>query len=82
MTFHQLRGRRPHQHGPKPADHPSIGEKCAACGVPFAEGDYTALIPLGPGTDAEARKAAAEGRVFSPISTEVHWACATGEEPD
>lgn len=81
MTFHRLRGLGPHQYGPKQAGHPSVGEKCAACGVPFAEGDYTALIPLGPGIDAEERKAAAGGRVYKPISTEVHWACATGEEP-
>ena len=66
--------------GPKEADDPSIGQKCPACGEPFKEGDYTTLVPLGPGTDPEARKRAREGRAYNAVAVEVHWPCATGDE--
>lgn len=42
--------------GPKPKDHPSIGKPCPVCHRVFKEGDYTTLIPVGPGDDPEARK--------------------------
>jgi hypothetical protein len=62
------------------ATHPMIGEACPACGQPFKEGDATTLIVLGPGSDEEQRKNAAEGRAYNAVAAPVHWACATGEE--
>lgn len=64
--------------GPKAADHPSIGMPCPACGVSFAAGDFTALVPLGPGADDEARESAQRGLPFNAVAVEVHFACATG----
>lgn len=62
--------------GPKPADHPSVGVECPACQVPFAAGDYTVLVPLGPGADPEARQRAAAGRPYDAVAVEIHWECA------
>lgn len=61
--------------GPKSADHPSIGRPCPACGVPFAVGDYTTLVPLGPGNDREARRRRDAGRTYNSVAAEVHWDC-------
>lgn len=65
--------------GPKTADHPSIGRECPGCHIPFAQGDFTTLIPLGPGGDEEAQKRAREGRPYNAVALEVHWSCVTGE---
>jgi len=64
--------------GPKSPDHPSVGEPCAACGTPFAVGDYTTLVPLGPGPDEEARENARQGAYYNAIAVEIHWECADG----
>jgi len=61
--------------GPKPADHPSVGEKCKVCGREFREGDYTTLVPLGPGDDEE-RSKAEQGKPYNAVAIEVHWECA------
>jgi hypothetical protein len=82
MTLYQAKGKKPRQFGPKSAGHPSIGEKCPACGTPFKEGDYTTLIPLGPGDDQEAQRLSREGRIYDAVAAEVHWICATGEDPE
>lgn len=66
--------------GPKQASHPSIDLDCPACDEPFKEGDYTTLVPVGPGSDPENRKLARLGRAYTAIACEVHWACATGKE--
>ena len=66
--------------GPKDQDDPSIGEKCPACRVAFAEGDFTTLVALGPGSDPESRQRARQGRAYNAIALQVHYACATGEE--
>lgn len=65
--------------GPKTAEHPSIGRECPACHVEFAVGDYTTLIPLGPGGDEEAQQRAREGRPYNAVALELHWTCVTGE---
>lgn len=66
--------------GPMIPTHPDIGEKCAACKVPFKAGDYTTLVVLGPGPDAESRGRARAGRSYNAVAALVHWACATGQE--
>ncbi len=65
--------------GPKPADHPSVGNPCPACHKPFEAGDYTTLIALGPGSDPDAQQRAREGRPYTAVAVEVHFTCATGE---
>ena len=68
--------------GPKKPNHPTVGEACPACRKPFAAGDFTTIIALGPGYDREARRKAREGLAYNALGIEVHWACATGgEEP-
>jgi len=64
--------------GPKKGDHPSVGELCPACHVALKEGDFTTLIPLGPGDDPEVQQRASEGRVYNTIAVEVHYNCAGG----
>ncbi len=64
--------------GPKKADHPSVGERCPACNVPFKAGDFTTLVTLGPGADPEVQEKAAAGRPYSAVAAEVHYSCATG----
>lgn len=66
--------------GPKAVDHPSCYQKCAACNDSFMPGDYTTLIPLGPGDSDEARLACRQSRPYNAVALEVHWACATGWE--
>ena len=65
--------------GPKSADHPSVGRICPACHHKFKPGDYTTLITLGPGADAEEQVKAREGLPYTAVAAEVHWVCATGE---
>jgi hypothetical protein len=65
--------------GPKGADHPSVGKPCPACHEDFAAGDFTTLVMLGPGGDAEAQERARLGRAYNAVAVEVHWPCATGE---
>lgn len=64
--------------GPRPADAPE--GLCAACHEPFKEGDYTTLIPLGPGAHEEERQLCAAGRTYTAVCAHVHYACAYGEE--
>jgi hypothetical protein len=61
--------------GPKPADHPSVGQDCPACHKPFVEGDYTTLVALGPGDDPEAQQRAAAGYAYTAVAVEIHYAC-------
>lgn len=67
--------------GPKRADHPGVGQPCPACKAPFAAGDYTTLVTLGPGDDDEARGRAVAGRAYNAVALEVHFACVVGREP-
>lgn len=66
--------------GPMKPDHPAVGDECAACNKPFAAGDYTTLVALGPGDNEEARERAADGRPYNAVAAHVHYACATGDE--
>jgi hypothetical protein len=66
--------------GPMPSNSPYLGQPCQACGVDFLIGDFTTLVPLGPGGDAEARERARDGRPYNAVALQVHWACATGED--
>ncbi len=64
--------------GPKTANHPSIGQNCPACGVPFKEGDYTTIVPLGPGNNEDEQAKARQSLPYNAVSLEVHWTCCTG----
>lgn len=64
--------------GPKKADHPSIGDLCPGCKKPFKEGDYTTLIGIGPGADAEEQAKASAGKAYTSVAIEAHWICVTG----
>jgi len=64
--------------GPKKADHPSVRESCPACKQPFAKGDYTALMPLGPSDNKEEQDKCRDGLAYNAVAVEVHYACATG----
>lgn len=61
------------------AGHPllSDGWFCVLCHRPFAVGDETALVPLGPDPEAPAEVAkAAAGQPHRAVGLPVHWACA------
>ena len=64
--------------GPKSAEHTSVGRACPACQDPFTIGDYTTLVPIGPGRDPEEQALARAGLSYNAIALEVHWVCATG----
>lgn len=82
-AFIRTRGFNVRAFGPKAPDHPSIGDLCPACSLPFDVGQYTALIALGPGNSAEERWKCREGRPYNAVALEVHYVCATGKvEPD
>lgn len=63
--------------GPMSKDHPAVkdGEKCPGCRKAIVEGDYVTLVPVGPGDDPEARKAAAAGRPYNAVAVIAHWDC-------
>ena len=77
-----LYNREHRKFGPKKSDHPSIGECCLACKMPFKEGDYTTLVSLGPGDDKESMERAREGRAYNAVAVEVHYSCNTGVTND
>lgn len=69
--------------GPRPKQ--ALGEliqSCAACDENFVEGDYTALIALGPGNDEEERKKRDEGKPYNAVGAQVHWDCAKRDDND
>lgn len=53
--------------GPKPPDSPSVGMPCPGCHQPFAAGDMTVLVVIGPGDDEEERAKARAGRPYNAI---------------
>lgn len=60
--------------GPKEPDHPSVGIPCAICDKPFAAGDYTTAVSVGPaGKEAQARMK--EGRPYNAVCVEAHADC-------
>lgn len=65
--------------GPVQEGQAGVGDDCPACGWSIKVGDYTALVPLGPGDDPEEQAKAREGRYFNASAVQVHWSCATGE---
>jgi hypothetical protein len=60
--------------GPRPAD--ARPGQCLACHKDFKMGDYTTLVPLGPGDDEEARQRARESLGYVAVAVEVHVNCA------
>jgi len=71
-----------HKMGPLEPSHWLVlrAVDCPCCELPFMDGDYVTLVPLGPGDDPDERKLARERRAFDAVGITVHWACATGEE--
>ena len=74
-----------HQIGDPIADIPTrrFGPKkeggdgiCLACRNQFAVGDYSVLVPIGPGDDPEAQEKAVNGRWFNAVAIEIHDTCA------
>lgn len=68
---------------PLKADHPLVtGDKtCPGCQKPFAAGDVTCLVTIGPGDDPEERKKAKEGRAYNAVALPAHYGCVIGEDP-
>lgn len=65
--------------GPRQADDDEWEDPCPACGLRFRAGDYTTLVVLGPGPDAESQQKCRDRRYYNARAIEVHRACATGE---
>lgn len=65
--------------GPKIAGHPTIGGVCLLCQKAYVIGDYTTILPLGPGEEQESRILCRNGQPYEGLGVEVHWTCATGE---
>jgi hypothetical protein len=65
--------------GPKEPNHPTRGGTCLLCQEPFRTGNYTTILPLGPGYDDDAQAACRAGKPYHGIGTEVHWGCGTGK---
>lgn len=83
MRIHEEKLPHGRMFGPKPAEAPTtVGKSCVACGVSFAPGDFTTLVPIGPGEDPEARERCRHGRPYNAVAVEVHWLCATGRAED
>lgn len=64
----------------KALEEGKLPRRCTACGENIIEGEYSGLIPLGPGGDAEEREKANGTKNYNAICVEIHWACATGRE--
>ena len=62
---------------PLKADHPLVTDaaKCPGCQQPFAAGDVTTLVVIGPGDDGEARRKAREGGFYDAVALPAHAAC-------
>lgn len=61
------------QFGPRPAEPTNI---CLACRAHFKAGDFSVLVPLGPGPDEEGQAKAAAGRWYNAVAVEIHTSCA------
>lgn len=68
--------------GPKTADHPTRDWPCPACLEPMREGQYTVLVPLGPGKNPEARLLTRLGKWFNAAALEAHFSCISGVEDE
>ena len=77
-VWRRLHTRRLEKLGPKQSEHPSVGELCPACKVPFKKGDFTTLVPIGPGDSEEDKRRMKEGRAYIEAAVEVHWGCSEG----
>ena len=68
--------------GPKPKNSPAIvsGHRCPACEVLFKEGDYTTLVPIGPGPDESEQRKCRDNEGYNATGMEAHWICTVGKE--
>lgn len=67
--------------GPLVEGNAEIGKPCPACQKPFAIGQYTTLVALGPSDDPEQQALARDGRPYIAVAIQAHYACVTGIEP-
>ena len=67
--------------GPKKADHPSVGEPCPVCAVPFVAGDLTSPVNNAP-ADAKQRAKMIMGLAYTASCQEAHAHCARIKEKD
>lgn len=51
---------------------------CVACRSYFEEGEYSVLIPLGPGDDTEAQEKAKAGQWYNAVAVAIHDTCSGG----
>lgn len=66
------------KYGPKKEDSPTLGRCCPICNHYLLIGDYTTLIPLGPGEDPQERRKCRLGQFYNAIAIEAHYDCVTG----
>lgn len=66
--------------GPAEVSPWEIGTPCVACKELLADGDFVAILPLGPGRNPAARLNARSGFPYDALTIELHWACRTGDE--
>ncbi len=55
---------------------------CPACHKDFKIGDYTTLIPVGPGENVTEQRKCKRGVSYNAVAAEVHYLCATGKNPE
>lgn len=67
--------------GPKDIGHFTVGGVCLLCQDSYRVGDYTTILPLGPGSDPASRTLCKADEPYEGIGVEVHWICATGRQP-
>lgn len=53
-----------------------LGSECFACAEPFVLGDVLTGIPLGPGSDPEARELARARTYYDCLAVAAHAECA------
>lgn len=64
---------------PLKSEHPLVGNApCPVCQLPFCAGEFTCIVPLGPGESEEERGKARARRCYNAVGIIAHFACVTG----
>lgn len=67
--------------GPRGEEAAARGVICPACHKLLVAGEFTTLLPIGPGDNGEEREKCREGRWYNAVAIEAHVACVVGVEP-